>query len=1270
MKKLLSKFKVLVPALVCLLALTMVLFTGCKEDVPAHTHSMTHVEGTAATCTTTGVKEHYHCSTCEKDFLTKEGTEEVSAESLVIAIDENNHNYNLSETEFAFAKNEQGEWTCVATTKCSRNAEHNKLVAHATKVEEEKVTEATCENGGSYTLKATFENTLYGTNGVVTKENITTTALGHNYGSLVAEVPATCTKEGTKAHYHCSVCDKKFVKEGENYVVKTDAELVIAKTSHTMTHHAEVPATCTENGTREYYSCSECGFNYSDINGTTKLEDLTITAVGHHTYAYGSEPTYNIEEVVEDGQKKYKCTGSIQCSRCNHIETETVYAIATQGTTKPTCTTNGSIKLTFRFTKTDAHFPIEKQTTYTLNKLGHSMSHTAARAATCEEAGNIEYYHCSTCDKNFTDEAGTAEVEGEVTITALKHNYTNEDGQTNYVYDYENARYVAACTRCNHQDTTQTKSAGTEQYPYLAKDDASLVSAVANGGYIKLAQDISVAGKIDIKKNVVIDLNGKKVSYLQTAADNHNDKTATRKNYCVFGVSAGEATIKNGTIEYTVQEGLSEVGQGRAVMAENTTKLTLTNVTITSDFRGIDLFDNSKTTITNCTITTKCESVGGNNLWGPSQEGNLTVTIDNSTITSENETALFVPSYMVVNITNNSSLTGNTSAIYAMMGKINVDGTSTLHASATNFDVRTVENIGETGPNEAPKDGAALVIRANYYYDKTAKTNKLTLNIADWSKVTATSGVKAAVYNWTFDSKYISEAKTAGLTVTDQFLEVVAKLADKKGVKFYEYNGTEVKEMSVYTHTYVQEANEETKTERITYLTKIVATTKEVDMGETSGMPQGYLFYTAGYENGELQETSTGMYMAMDKDSKLIYVCVNDEEGTMPLTFKVNQGNILSLALYANGSETEAYFLFDDGKFGIVTPSTEGNTFAEYDCTVGQDGVVLVVIDQNTTRKFEIDASSNSLNEIKGLCYGEKDGQKTYYDTLQEAVKNAQSGETITLISDVELSSFVVYRNVENTNNTLTLDLNGHTISSDDKLDAMFAVIGGELTIKNGQIVTGNAVLNCITVIGYTESIGEGNTKVYTELHSKLTLEETLSVSSKGSCVYVYGEGAELVTAATLYSEGNYSTLTGSGNKEDMIKSVSVIGGRIAHKDSTAIYIPNCKNWNISGGTITGATAVYIKSGTVNITGGDFYATGEYKKFEHRNDGCESTGAALVIEACGYPGGDPVVTISGGNFSFKCGTDNGTQGIEVYNYDGHTATIKTNKEYRTVTVAK
>ena len=841
MKKLLSKFKVLVPALVCLLALTMVLFSGCKEDVPAHTHSMTHVEGTAATCTTTGVKEHYHCSTCEKDFLTKEGTEEVSAESLVIAIDENNHNYNLSETEFAFAKNEQGEWTCVATTKCSRNAEHNKLVAHATKVEEEKVTEATCENGGSYTLKATFENTLYGTNGVVTKENITTTALGHDYGNLVKEVPATCTENGTKEHYTCSVCHKNFDK-----------------------NHKEI-------------------------------KNLTLPAK-------------------------------------------------------------------------------------------HNLSRHAQQDPTCTATGNIEYWSCSACGKNFSNATGTTEA-GNVTLDIIAHKYTNTDGQINYVYDYENARYVAACTRCNHQDTTQIKAAGSEQYPYLAKDETTFAAVITKGGYIKLENDITIASPYTISKETHLDLNGKTLKSSKTLLNYTNGSN----NSTIVGNRAESSQKGYLKLECDKTDSANKDNKIISVFDNyDATQLTITNVDMTSSVWGISIFENSSLTLDNCTLDVeKSNAISTNNLWSASSENGMNVVVRNSTIVARGDSAIFIPGYMNLTV-ENSSITGLTSAIHALMGNINVDANSTLHATKNDFSLRNSTSVKESGAGEAEWDGAALLIRTNYYYNHTdvnedgtaittsryAVGNKLTLNIADWSKVTATSGVKAAVYNWTVKSSYIAEAeKVAGLTITDQFVEATQKLADKDDVKFYEYNGTEVKEMSVYTYTYDQEANTEAGTPAKTFVTKIIATTKEFDMGGSSeseapegatptAMPKAYVFYSVDYENGTLNKTATGMYRVMDKDGRVIYASANDGKETMPLTFKVNQGNILSLALYADGNENEGYFLFDDGKFGIVTLSAEGSTFAEYDCTISEN-TVTVAISEGTTRKFTIDKTNNRITEVK-----------------------------------------------------------------------------------------------------------------------------------------------------------------------------------------------------------------------------------------------------------------------------------------------------------------
>ena len=47
------------------------------------------------------------------------------------------------------------------------------------------------------------------------------------------------------------------------------------------------------------------------------------------------------------------------------------------------------------------------------------------------------------------------------------------------------------------------------------------------------------------------------------------------------------------------------------------------------------------------------------------------------------------------------------------------------------------------------------------------------------------------MYNFAEDSSYITTAKNAGLTVTNQFVEVCNKLAGKDGVKYFLYTEEE-----------------------------------------------------------------------------------------------------------------------------------------------------------------------------------------------------------------------------------------------------------------------------------------------------------------------------------------------------------------------------------------------------------------------------------------------------------------------------------------------
>lgn len=51
--------------------------------------------------------------------------------------------------------------------------------------------------------------------------------------------------------------------------------------SHEMEHHSAVEATCTEDGTIEYWHCSECGNNFLDDEGTVEATDIIVAATGH-----------------------------------------------------------------------------------------------------------------------------------------------------------------------------------------------------------------------------------------------------------------------------------------------------------------------------------------------------------------------------------------------------------------------------------------------------------------------------------------------------------------------------------------------------------------------------------------------------------------------------------------------------------------------------------------------------------------------------------------------------------------------------------------------------------------------------------------------------------------------------------------------------------------------------------------------------------------------------------------------------------------------------
>ena len=127
-------------------------------------------------------------------------------------------------------------------------------------------------------------------------KKVETSTCEHDYGTEIAQVNATCTVDGMKAHYKCSKCNKLFVLEGETYNEVSETALVI-KAAHTWGDVvATTLATCTTEGVGTA-TCTVCGesdttivipkldHDYSGANGTcvngcgyTKDENLVLEA--------------------------------------------------------------------------------------------------------------------------------------------------------------------------------------------------------------------------------------------------------------------------------------------------------------------------------------------------------------------------------------------------------------------------------------------------------------------------------------------------------------------------------------------------------------------------------------------------------------------------------------------------------------------------------------------------------------------------------------------------------------------------------------------------------------------------------------------------------------------------------------------------------------------------------------------------------------------------------------------------------------------------------
>lgn len=255
------------------------------------------------------------------------------------------------------------------------------------------------------------------------------------------------------------------------------------------------------------------------------------------------------------------------------------------------------------------------------------------------------------------------------------------------------------------------------------------------------------------------------------------------------------------------------------------------------------------------------------------------------------------------------------------------------------------------------------------------------------------------------------------------------------------------------------------------------------------------------------------------------------------------------------------------------------------------------------------------------------------YPTFEEALEKAQPSDTITLLKNVSLKATAAI------NKSITLDLGGYTLkgpkttvkpnNSDSKSWYEYIALKiteGTVALKNGKI--------------------SGRVNVYDA--ANVTLEKDATITNKGFNsstdgygIVIWGDGTYgqdgcKTPVLNLYGKVNVTGAKGvaiSTNGSDASKPVINIynGAEVTSEKCSGVYLPSGA-LTVSGGTITGATGIYFKSTDMTISGGTIVGNGPKADYKFYGNGANTTGDALVIDNCNYPGGIGNVKLTGGNF--------------------------------------
>lgn len=334
----------------------------------------------------------------------------------------------------------------------------------------------------------------------------------------------SCTSNGSIV-IDCPKCGKKETK-------------VFYGGGHTLTHHSAVSATCTTSGTIEYWSCKNCGKNFSDAAGTHVVTNLTTSALGHT----GGTAT---------------CTEQAKCTRCGAAYGEKLpHTIVTVVDSQPICGTPG---------KQHSECSVCHGERTELEDIPATGEHTFGEWAAVTEATlsapEVQKRTCSVCGKEETREVG-AKLTPVLGIPGKLTSFSIQKGQTvSFAVTMANGDSLASCTSSKKSvlmAAAVDKTKGTISLKAAKSGTAKIKITLASGmaktytvkvvtGTIKTSKIAVASSKVTLEKGKSFRLNAtvKPFTSTQKITYTTSDKkiAAVSSSGKIKAVAPGTATI-------------------------------------------------------------------------------------------------------------------------------------------------------------------------------------------------------------------------------------------------------------------------------------------------------------------------------------------------------------------------------------------------------------------------------------------------------------------------------------------------------------------------------------------------------------------------------------------------------------------------------------------------------------------------------------------------------------------------------------------------------